>query len=89
VTVVAAAAASRLPKPLTGGAGATPGVLMFIGGLALVYWALSGWGLFGLGDRPATRRFFGPMAGRIPKLTVLPGGQDEPPSGGGSDARLM
>lgn len=29
---------------------ALPGVLMMLGGLLLLYWALSGWGLFGLGD---------------------------------------
>lgn len=29
---------------------AFPGALMFMGGLMLVYWSLSGWGLFGLGD---------------------------------------
>ncbi len=27
---------------------ALPGVLMMMGGLLLVYWALSGWGMFGL-----------------------------------------
>lgn len=29
---------------------ATPGALMFVGGMMLVYWALSQWKLFGLGN---------------------------------------
>lgn len=29
---------------------AFPGALMLMGGLLLMYWALSEWGLFGLGD---------------------------------------
>lgn len=37
---------SLMPKFNT----ALPGVLMMMGGLLLVYWALSGWGLFGLGQ---------------------------------------
>lgn len=33
---------------------ATPGALMFVGGLMLMYWALSQWHLFGLGPSEAT-----------------------------------
>lgn len=29
---------------------AFPGALMFMGGMMLIYWALSEWQLFGLGD---------------------------------------
>lgn len=56
--------------PTVGGSAGTPGALMFIAGLALGYWALSGWGLFGLGDKSK-------------RLVSLPGGK--PTTGTGTD----
>jgi len=49
-------------KPL-----ATPGALLMLGGMGLIYWALSGWHLFGLGTKngDAIR----------PTSTVLDGGK--------------
>ncbi len=78
-----------VPRPgmLSGGAGATPGVLMFIGGLALAYWALSGWGLFGLGDKVSGKRVFGPMGQFVPK--VLPGGLEPTRRAGGAGGQKL
>lgn len=45
-------------------------MLMFIGGLALVYWALSGWNLFGLGSGESGKRVFG---GGAPFSQMVPG----------------
>lgn len=46
---------TRLPPPSKRGgvplsSAATPGILMFILGLGMIYWSLAGWGLFGLGE---------------------------------------
>jgi hypothetical protein len=49
-----------LPQVPSRAGSAVPGALMFIAGLALIYWSLSGWGLFGLGNDTGPKALKGP-----------------------------